>query len=104
MLSYYTLGALIAFDEELQQTAVTPVITEVMFFVTTALRIAGDIITHTHAHGCLNASVKLCHACFNSLFRLQVMQQTRMFPLSQVAFIFTVNNTKQLHMNKTGVM
>lgn len=58
----------------------------------------------THAHGRLNASVKLCHACFNSLFRLRVMQQTRMFHLSQVAFIFTVNNTKQLYMNKTGVM
>lgn len=46
---HITLGALIAFDGELQQTAVTPVITEVVFFVTTsALRIAGDIIAHMH--------------------------------------------------------
>jgi len=51
LLSYYTAGALIAFDEELQHTAVTPVIIQVMFFVTTsALRIAGDIIAQTHAH------------------------------------------------------
>lgn len=48
MLSYYFVGALIAFNEELRQTAETPVITRVMFFVITAtLRIAGDVISQT---------------------------------------------------------
>lgn len=48
MLSYYFVGAFNAFNEELRQTAETPVITQAMFFVIlSTLRIAGDIIAQT---------------------------------------------------------